>query len=110
AFQRGDHAWRIGPVIVVAEDGKQSVRRTEAAQAIGKKGNVLAEADEVTAQENQIRREPSDLRDDLGVEIAAHEPGHMRVGEKGDAITVKGRREVIDEDLVLRDLQIVNLV
>src|SRR5712692_2607027 len=50
------------------------------------------------------------LGHDLAIEIAADERGDVGVGEERDAITVQRLRQVVDEDLGRRDLDVVDIV
>ena len=79
-------------------------------QNLGQQLDVPRERDEVAAEEDHVGRESLHLLHDLAIEAAAHERRHVRVGEKGDAVAVERRGQVVDDDLVTRDLDVVNVV
>jgi len=86
---------RIPVVLVVAGDGVDTVARLESAQGLDVMAELVQSAiDEIAGDDDQVRRECVDGRDDLGKESFAEDRTDVNVRELGNRVAGRARRQL----------------
>ena len=105
------HQWAVEGDVMVAEDGVAEGRgeggddlgATMESVAAGDEGK-RAVGDEVAGEKDEVGRESVDLLDDAFKEKGLGVLVQVNVAELGDAIAVKGSRQIVDGDGALDDV------